>query len=172
MKYYKIPVNPQPWAVGSAGVARRGGKMTAFIGPNAQLQAYQQAVKEELLSRGPIKMIEGEITLEFYFWRQLINYTTQSGRSHRKHQADGTNMMKATEDALQGVLFENDRSVKRGNWTVVEQGPDVNGLVVVGIESYVPYDLPMKVLDVLAPQDPLPFDDDSATWRPSDEELF
>jgi Holliday junction resolvase RusA-like endonuclease len=102
------------------------------MGRNAQLDAYKQAIAEDLGDGHD--MLTGKVKLEFYFWRHRAEYTTPQGRSHRKHEADLTNMQKATEDALQGILFVNDKDNNDVHSIVVEQGPDVVGRVVLSIE--------------------------------------
>ena len=51
------------------------------------------------------------IFLEFFFWRS----------TGRGQPADVSNLVKSTEDALQGALFENDRIVRRVCGEIVEQ---------------------------------------------------
>lgn len=127
--WYVIPVNPEPWAIGTPGIGKRGGKLTPYISPNPQLAAYKQAVQEALADAEPLP--QGDYQLTFYFWRRLDSYETQSGRRHRKHAVDATNMQKATEDALQGVLFDNDRNVQDVRSIIVHQGSEVDGLVIL-----------------------------------------
>lgn len=135
MKWFYLDVNPEPWAVGPAGVARHNGKLSAYIGRNQQLAAYQDAVREAI---GQQELISGKITLRFFFWRNRANYTTQKAQSHRKHEADVTNMQKATEDALQGVLFANDRDVDNIHSVLVDQGPNVPGRIIIGVDQSPP----------------------------------
>lgn len=169
--YHVLRVNPEPWAIGPVGYSRRGGKMSAYVGQNKQLDAYKQAIKEELGDGHT--MLEGPIDLVFYFWRVRSEYTTAQGKAHRKHEADATNMQKATEDALQGVLFQNDKDVAHVESWIVAQGPDVEPCVVVGVRRADSPMLPDGVLIALSSQPELPFDDDSATWTPpSDGEMF
>lgn len=137
-RWFVLDLNPEPWAIGPVGYARRGGKMSAYVGRNAQLDAYKEAVREELKdalagSNAADYFIEGKVELRFYFWRNRAEYKTPQARTHRKHEADGTNMSKATEDALQGILFKNDKDVNHCQWTVVEQGPNVKGRIVIGV---------------------------------------
>lgn len=139
MTWYVIPVNPEPWAIGTPQVGRKGGKFFPKISPNPQLVAYKQAVAEALADAEPLP--EGEYALRFYFWRRLDDYETQSGRRHRKHWADATNMQKATEDALQGVLFGNDRNVRDVRSEIVHQGPEVDGLIILRAENWTLPDL-------------------------------
>ena len=176
MRWFYLNINPEPWAVGPVGTSRREGKMTAYVGRNQQLDAYKEAVKEclgDLLSEHDA-LYTGQFTLKFYFWRNIAEYTSPQQRTTRKHEADGTNLMKATEDALQGLLFANDKDVRRSTWEIVDQGPDVIPGVVIGIEPYVEVDLPETVIQLMdSAQQVLPFDDDSARWTPpTDDEVF
>ena len=41
-------VNPEPWAAGIANAGRRGGTVKASMSPNAKLQVYQNALREEV----------------------------------------------------------------------------------------------------------------------------
>lgn len=130
--WYILEVNPEPWAVGPIGYARRNGKMSAYVGRNAQLDAYKEAVKEALEDSKPDKF-ERKISLRFYFWRRRDDYETHQGRRHRTHEADLTNLQKATEDALQGILFDNDKDVVDIHSVMIDQSPTSSGRVVVGI---------------------------------------
>lgn len=130
------------------------------MGKNAQLAAYQEAIREEL--GDGFEPLEGKQVVRFYFWRNQASYVTSSGRSHTKHEADVTNMQKALEDALQGVLFVNDRDTWDIRSVIVDQGPDVIGKVLFSIKPLEAWslDLPQEVsemvtatdLDITAPQ--------------------
>jgi Holliday junction resolvase RusA-like endonuclease len=132
--WYVLHLNPEPWAIGPVGTSRRGGKMVSYVGQNKQLNAYKEAVKEEIESQEPV-FIEGNIDLTFFFWRNRADYTTPQSRTHRKHEADVTNLQKATEDALQGVLFKNDKDNTHVESFMMDQGPDVEGCIVVRIRQ-------------------------------------
>lgn len=132
MRWIVLHLNPEPWAVGPVQVGRSAGKMHGTIGRNAQLAAFQEAVREEL---GEQPLLEGKVALELYFWRRRDAYKTDNEKMHRKHEADLTNLQKATEDALQGVLFANDRDVAAVRAVMVEQGPEVESKIVIGIEE-------------------------------------
>lgn len=165
MRWYRLDLNPEPWAIGAVGAGRRGGKITPYVGRNQQLFAYQEAVREELRIQGA-QLIEGDIALEFYFWRQVAAYRTDADRLVRKNHADYTNLVKGTEDALQGVLFDNDRQVVgTGGGRIMAQGPDVEPRVLVGVavaERWGLEDLPAGAFELIVPKGPeLPFDDDS-----------
>jgi Holliday junction resolvase RusA-like endonuclease len=133
LKWYHVEINPEPWAVGPVGTRRLNGKMSAYVGRNQQLAAYQEAVREELGDGH--EMIEGRVRIVFLFWRNRAEYETVQARTHRKHEADVTNLQKATEDALQGVLFKNDKNVNDIHSVMVEQGPDVRGMILIGIAA-------------------------------------
>ena len=141
--------------------------MGAFVGRNQQLDAYKEAVREAL---GPQTKIEGKVALQLFFWRNRAEYTTPQARAHRKHEADLTNLQKATEDALQGVLFDNDRDVSVCESYLVEQGPDIAGRIVISVleapgpsdtERLIPSDILNTMAQILAPA---PVDDNA--WPP------
>jgi hypothetical protein len=98
-------------------------------------------------------MMEGTFVLYFYFWRRREEYQTPQARSHRKHEADVTNLQKATEDALQGVLFKNDKDVREVHSVLIAQGPDVEPGVVIGIDQYYEQPLPEAVLKLMAEEE-------------------
>jgi Holliday junction resolvase RusA-like endonuclease len=131
--WFVLDINPEPWAIGPVGVKRVNGKMVPYVGRNTQLHMYKEAVREVLGDPG--LFIEGKVELKFFFWRNRAEYSTPQARTHRKHEADGTNMAKSTEDALQGVLFKNDKDTNHMQWTVVEQGPNVKGRIVIAIRQ-------------------------------------
>lgn len=150
MRYYALDVNPEPWAIGPLGVGRRGGRVFPYVGQNAQLKTYQNAIGEALRRQDP-EMITGQIDLEFYFWRSRDEYVTPQARTHRKHEADVTNLQKATEDALQGILFKNDKDVISVQSWMLEQGPDIEGMVVIGVQEATSWarDIPIEVTEAI-----------------------
>lgn len=127
-----IPVNPEPWAMGTAFAMRHEGQLSARVGQNKQLDSFKKAVKECIEGQ---PMLEGKYTIHAWFWRNRATYTTQAQRTHRKHEADLTNMQKALEDALQGIVIGNDRDVQEFHSYMVDQGPDVIGRIVLYIHG-------------------------------------
>lgn len=167
--WYYIPVSPEPWAIGPLGVARKAGKLIPYVGRNTQLASYQEAIKEEI---GEQPFLEGKVVLEFYFWRQRAEYQTHQARSHRKHEADLTNLQKGTEDALQGVLFKNDKDVSNIHSVMVAQGPDVEGKVVIGIKPADITELPV-IVQRLADSGTVPYEfKGSQAWGEEEGTLF
>lgn len=133
---YWIPgINPEPWAVGPIKIHRgTGGKRGApHVGPNEVLTTYQEALRVEFKNlETPPFMIDGPSELEIYFWRRLDKYEFDSGAKHQRHVADTTNLVKGTEDALQGILFQNDRLNVVIHGVIVEQSPSTDpGLIIL-----------------------------------------
>jgi Holliday junction resolvase RusA-like endonuclease len=81
------------------------------MSPSAKVEAFEEAVREELLAQQP-NMIEGEVSIKIFLWRQL-------GKGIK--QADATNMQKAIEDAMQGIVILNDRNVRSISTEIMEQ---------------------------------------------------
>lgn len=133
MKWFVLDINPEPWAMGPVVVGRKNGRYTGNVGQNQQLAAYKEAVRDEIGHLQPLMV--GKVKLQFLFWRNRADYQTARERSHRKHEADATNLQKALEDALQSILFVNDRDVNDIQSVLVEQGPDVHGRIAIGIEE-------------------------------------
>lgn len=174
--WYQFHVNPEPWAIGPVSAGRRGGKIIPIVGRNQQMEAYKEAIKEEFGHRYPDDgILPGKYSLDFFFWRRLDAGVTV-GRDRRQHQADGTNLMKATEDALQGLIIGNDRDVMRGGWAIVSQGPDVAPGVVVRVQyglddiealAHLPWEMQEEILSfrhLAVVADPVP----DNSWPPKD----
>lgn len=137
-KYWYVirGVNPIPWTAPEVSVGRKkGGGFYPQVYSSAELKNYQEAIKEEILGNYPdAPIIEDEIGLTFYFWRQIAVGLTGSGKRSRTHDADATNLQKSTEDALQGVLFKNDRQVVHAESWIMAQTDATEPLIVVGID--------------------------------------
>ena len=133
-RWYLLNVNPEPWAIGTINVGKKNNKFFPRVGANPQLVAYKEAIADELANVE--KLPDGQYDLDFFLWRTLDSYVTASGKRHRKHQSDATNLQKALEDALQGVLFDNDRDVRAISSTVVEQGADVTPRIVISVTTW------------------------------------
>lgn len=147
MSWHVLYINPEPWAIGPVSIGRRNGKMFGAIGRNAQLASYQDSVREAI---GEQSMLTGKVAVTFYFWRRRDEYETPQARTHRKHEADATNMQKATEDALQSVFYKNDKDVSDVRSVIVEQGPNVIPRIVVKIEPWSGLDwneIPSHIID-------------------------
>lgn len=131
-KFYLVEgINPVPWTAPSFSV--RGGKPTAY--KSEELRAYQEAFAEEFKAQNPeAPYIEDTpMELAFCFWRRLDSYELGDGQKSSDHRADATNLQKSTEDALQGVLFKNDRDVQAVSSKIIAQGPSIEPAVLVWI---------------------------------------
>ena len=128
MHLIPLPINAEPWAIGTASVGRRGGGTYARIAPNAQLVAYQEAVREAvsdwMTTNGVTPeqiMSQGYDRITFYVWRVQGEYIRSDGRTQHRNRVDVTNIQKGTEDALQGLLFKNDVTNRDVRTVMVEQ---------------------------------------------------
>lgn len=131
-------VNPEPWTSPKVAVFR--GKPRFY--KEANLQAFQEAMKElteEALTAAGYKLPVFEahtlLTVRFAFWRQTDSSST-GGRRSSRNQADATNMLKAAEDSLQGILYANDRDNRQVIGEVRAFGPDIEPAVLVEASRY------------------------------------
>ena len=156
-KWYFLAVNPVPWAVGQAAIARKkdGTGNRVYVAPNKDLRAYQNAIREEM-GRYFTVPIEGvDMDVVFVFTRSLDTIKRGKSVSH-SHVADATNMQKATEDALQGILFGNDRQNRVILSIIREQEPDIEPSVAVGlrittdehVRNLIPPEVEAKIAEV------------------------
>lgn len=104
-----VPVNPLPWKTPPFVPVRVRGKWVTKAGRNNEAHDFKEAVKESLISQGATMLPGPRYRVHLAFWRRLDKYTDSIGRILTKNWADSTNMQKLTEDALQGILFKNDR---------------------------------------------------------------
>lgn len=125
-------INPEPWAAPGLSTGRRGGKVFPMAYKNPGVAAYQEAVKESLNYDYPhVELWEGQIELEIFFWRVLPTYAGDN-KTVTKNWADATNMQKALEDSLQGILLDNDRNVVSIHSHIVEQDHDTDPAILIG----------------------------------------
>lgn len=130
VQWFVLDVNPTPWAVGPLSVGRKGGKVFPQMGRNQELFTYKEAVAEQIKQQSPVTL-EGEVSLLMWFWRSRPSYKNHQSRTARKHEADATNMQKATEDAVQGILFKNDKDNRLVQSIIMGQGESVIPKVVI-----------------------------------------
>ncbi len=131
--WYLLPLNAEPWKSPSPSIGRRNRKLHVEIHKDQGLSAYQAAVKEQMATLYPnAPMIEGEVDVTFYYWRNLAVYKGAKKTVHRQ-ACDATNMQKALEDALQGILYVNDKDNVHVESYVMEQGSRVEPLTLIRI---------------------------------------
>lgn len=127
-------LNPMPWQSPRLGTIRKGGKIVPTSRPSDEVVVYQEAVKEAVMDRYPnLELIDHGLhglVITFWFWRSL-NFGGQIRRA-----ADATNMQKCLEDALQGVVYVNDRFNRTVTSHVVAQERDIEPLILISVERY------------------------------------
>jgi Holliday junction resolvase RusA-like endonuclease len=136
-RWFVIPLNPEGWAVGPLGVARKNGKLIPYMGRNQQLAAYKEAVSEEFARRyGQLIPTDREVELRIYAWQRIDEYSTASGRKSKDKAADLTNIVKATEDAVQGILIANDNKVMAQRNVIVDRAPAIEGALIICVADW------------------------------------
>ncbi len=127
-RYHLAGIEPEPWTAPEGTIGRRGGKLFVQFHKNAQVAAFQNAVKEEFPVQNPHPTVEDEwIKLTFWLWRS-------TGGARKR--VDATNCQKALEDALQGILYTNDRLVRDVRTVIVEQTEGIMPHIVIDIEPW------------------------------------
>lgn len=123
--------NPEPWTVPSPGIGRKGGKVFPYLVKDQRVKDYQEGIRVNVQNAYTIEMFDPEqpLILEMFMWRKLDEYETT--RKTQRHVADATNCGKALEDALQGILFKNDRQVTSSMPTIIEQRATTEPLIIV-----------------------------------------
>lgn len=110
-------INPENWKPTTGGKFRR---------KDPKLVAYQNAIKEHFWDLvEPVFEKGTPLQVTFWFWR-----STKGSKP-----ADATNLQKALEDALNGLVWHDDRHNACISTEIVEQGPKVEPLIGVAIEE-------------------------------------
>ncbi len=127
--YFVGGINPEPWTAPS--FARRN-KGKSDVYKSESLRVYQEAIAEEFVRLYPnVKPTDEPCEITFCFWRELGRYKVGDGRKSQRHVADATNMQKATEDALQGILYTNDNLVTIVRSVIMQQDEDTDPGVLI-----------------------------------------
>lgn len=135
-------INPEPWQASEASSGRaKGGKTFVRFHKPQGLADYQEALKANFKERYPdVEPASGTAEVVFYFWRE-VNVDSKA------KVADATNLLKATEDALQGLLYVNDKQNKHVQSYIVEQLADTEPMILIGIRPFQP--APAEVFEVV-----------------------
>jgi Holliday junction resolvase RusA-like endonuclease len=158
--YHITGINPEPWVAPEHGLGRKGGKAFVQVYKSSGLSAYQEAIQEEIVRQnGHVQPYladrEEFLQVTFHLWRTL-DQSEVDGLSRNRNWADATNMQKALEDALQGILYKNDRLNKDVRTIVHEQGPSTMPHITIEIhsgEGIVPPEVPARPVYVRDRQD-------------------
>lgn len=136
VQWYVLQLQAVPWRVGPVTVGRGKNKgLYGKVGRDQELHNFQEAVRDELLRQDPLMIIDGKVRLTILFWRKIEQYKTAKSRAVRNQEADATNLLKATEDALQGILFGNDKDNVDVRSIIVEQNEDAEAKIVLRVEQ-------------------------------------
>lgn len=175
MKYFRVDLNPVPWAIGYVGVKKVGGKSIPFVARNTELHNYQQAVKAALKEH--VHMFDPPLRFRVFFWRRIEDIQYE-GKKSQDHVADTTNLIKGFEDACHKVFFTNDKVNIAVEGYIVRQDPDCEPHIIVGVEE-VAYDYPYNLLkdvpnEILDPPtlSPVELSPEDARWvNPPDDDF-
>ena len=119
---FLLPINPEPWRVPPMSAVRsKNGRLIVKADRDAGLAAYQEAVREELVDK-QAQLMDPPYLLKFWFWRKL---------EKNAKEVDATNMQKALEDALQGIVINNDRFVREISSHAVRQDATTPGMILI-----------------------------------------
>lgn len=144
--WYVLLLNPEPWRVGPISAGRgKGGKIFPIVGRNRQLADYQEAVREELKRQRAEKVQADAYELIFVFHQVIEKYESANGRMTQDKKADLTNLVKATEDAIQDILIDNDVKVeKQTNYVQRSESQDATPYVIIGLAPYLGFN-PLEI---------------------------
>lgn len=165
--YSIFGLNPEPWQASEGSVGRKSGKLFVAFHKPEQLRNYQEALKEQIVQQNKdIILHEGNLDVTFYFWRELASFDTGTKKS-RAHYADATNLVKSTEDALQGILYKNDRIIRSSRGIIVSQDSETEPAIVVNIKLLDFKELiePSILITRTRPDELIP---DSSNWKDRD----
>jgi hypothetical protein len=167
-RWFRIELNPVPWAIGPLSTGRKGERIFPKIGRNQELALFQAGVKDAMDQYGVLEKETGKFILQFYYWRKIDEYKTPQARAARNHEADVTNLNKAIEDALQGTLYNNDKDTRIIRGEIVEQSTETEGLRIFSIEP-APAESDLSEIPAalfIQQVDPTLDDDDFNVWPP------
>jgi len=126
--YWIHDITPQPWEV-QAQSYKAGGRWckARLISPD-QLREYRDELSRTFVQQYPLTLpARGLLKVEFKFWRN-----TADGAE----LADATNLLKATEDALEGILYDNDRNNRLVSSEIIQQDDQAPNAIMVTVSEY------------------------------------
>lgn len=130
IEVYIEGINPIPWKAPLVG--------KRWTKPDENFTAYKQALREIIAEKLPAEFIpftESPLRAHYWFWRDL---------DEGANRADVTNLVKATEDALQTYnwggqsfvgLYKNDRLIVDSHGTIVQQAKGIEPRVFLVVEQ-------------------------------------
>lgn len=131
-------INPEPWEPPESAIGRRAGKPYIQHYSPEKYKNFTEAVRSAFSQEYPdFVPIDGEVLdVRFFLWREQSVFETPTGRKSQANIADATNMQKAIEDALQGLLYVNDRDNHRVSCEIMSQDKETEPAILVQIQAY------------------------------------
>ena len=131
---FAFGINPEPWAMGDGSIKYNALTKKNYIkfAPNLTLKQYQDALRSSLKEAGATMLLPN-YSIRIWINRQTVNYLANAGGRGNRNQADGTNILKGTEDALQEIVIGNDRDVIHGDWIMMAQDRNVTPRIVIEV---------------------------------------
>jgi hypothetical protein len=154
---FVVDVNPIPWRV--PPFSRGRGPKGVVAGRDAELHAYEEAIRDEVIAKGAYLM-PGPYMIQLWFSRTLAGNV---------NAADVTNMQKSTEDALQGAVIENDTETVEIFSHRIAQGEDAPGVVIIEVWGEYSIDPPPWIKTILLDRienDPAQIAPNNNEWPP------
>ena len=136
-EFHITGINPEPWVAPESAPGRKNGKMFVQVFQSDTVKSFKAAIKEEFVQQNGwwTKPLDGHLIVEFFLWRVLDQSEAQD-RRRRRNWADSTNCQKLLEDALQGILYDNDRGNRLVLTHMVEQTATTVPHVAIRIRPY------------------------------------
>ena len=127
IQHFLLPINPEPWKTPpySVGRNRKTKQPIVIAGRDETGFMFKEAAQEEMVLQGAQK-VDPPYRIEFWFWRHL---------EEKAKETDATNMQKLLEDAMQGIILNDDRFVRKISSNNMEQGLDVPGMILIEVED-------------------------------------
>lgn len=133
-------INPEPWTAPDVNIAYgKNRRPYPQVSTGSIQRAYQAGIRESVLEAYPkIEMFpdDAKLCLRIWVWRRLDEYQTVKGKDQSRHAADMTNIQKATEDALQGILYRNDTQCKVVQTIEMEQDHTTSMQLLVVVDDH------------------------------------
>lgn len=159
---YVIRLNPEPWAIGEA-FARRGGARGAGISPNRKLVSFQRAVQDVFAVDYPdTRPTREPVRIRFFFSRAIEKLNYGGKKNASASYADTTNLQKGLEDALQGILFENDNQVVSVESWMMNQNQNIDTFVIIVLEKN--FTMPWEFVSSALQRQPKELPTDNNKW--------
>lgn len=161
--YHVTGLNPVPWKATRYGAAAKVGKVG--LAGDENLMVYKRALKEEIVLQNAhlVQVPKGvPVRVVIFIHRRLEVWD-----GGHNMWADATNLQKSTEDALNKILWTDDKNNRSVRTEVVEQDADVEPHILIVISPWDP-----AVVRSEEAKYPRPIYTRKSNINPEDMELF